>query len=79
MAVSKTFQILYRNEEGTLDDVILYRVHIILDSAKIEETLRNADFSLEVELWFSEDGLGLEQHTSIQLVSRRQLQAGESI
>ena len=79
VAVSKTFQILYRNEEVTLDDVILYRVYIILDSAKIEETLRNADFSLEVELWFSEDGLGLEQHTSIQLVSRRQLQAGESI
>lgn len=74
VAVSKTFQILYRNEEVSLDDVIQYRVHIILDSAKIEETLRNADFSLDVELWFSEDGLGMEQHSSIQNVSRRQLQ-----
>ena len=36
VAVSKTFQILYRNEEVSLDDVIHYRVHIVLDSAKIE-------------------------------------------
>ena len=48
IAVSKTFQILYRNEEVQLDDVIHYRVHIVLDSAKIEETLRAAEFSLEV-------------------------------
>ena len=44
IAVSKTFQILYRNEEVSLDDVIHYRVHIVLDSAKIEETLKNAEF-----------------------------------
>ena len=74
VAVSKTFQILYRNEEVSLDDVVHYRVHIVLDSAKIEETLRNAEFALEVELWFSEDGLGMEQHSSIQNVSRRCLQ-----
>ena len=73
IAVSKTFQILYRNEEVLLDDVIHYRVHIVLDSAKIEETLRNAEFSLEVELWFSEDSVGMEQHSSIQSVSRRSL------
>ena len=73
IAVSKTFQILYRNEEVLLDDVIHYRVHIVLDSAKIEETLRNAELSLEVELWFSEDSVGMEQHTSIQSVSRRSL------
>lgn len=48
IAVSKTFQILYRNEEVQLDDVIHYRIHIVLDSAKIEETLRAAEFSLEV-------------------------------
>ena len=41
-AVSKTFQILYRNEEVLLDDVIQYRVHILLDSARLEETLQAA-------------------------------------
>ena len=74
IAVSKTFQILYRNEEVSLDDVIHYRVHIVLDSAKIEETLRNAEFVLEVELWYSEDSVGMEQHSSIQNVSKRTLQ-----
>ena len=73
IAVSKTFQILYRNEEVLLEDVIHYRVHIVLDSAKIEETLSNAEFTLEVELWFSEDSVGMEQHSSIQSVSRREL------
>jgi len=74
IAVSKTFQILYRNEEVQLDDVIHYRIHIVLDSAKIEETLRAAEFSLEVELWFSEDSLGMEQHSSILQVCSRSLQ-----
>ena len=74
IAVSKTFQILYRNEEVSLDDVIHYRVHIVLDSARIEETLKNAEFVLEVELWFSEDSVGMEQHTSIQSVASRELQ-----
>ena len=53
--MSKTFQILYRNEEIRLDDVVHYRVHVVLDSAKLEDTLRNAEFILELELWFSED------------------------
>jgi hypothetical protein len=36
VAVSKTFQILYRNEEVLLGDVVHFRVHIVLDSAKIQ-------------------------------------------
>ena len=94
IAVSKTFQILYRNEEVQLDDVIHYRVHIVLDSAKIEETLRAAEFSLEVgsvfqtklpqcylcqvELWFSEDSLGMEQHSSILQVTKVNISASEN-
>lgn len=33
--VSKTFQILYRNEEVTLDDAIMFRAHILVDSHKV--------------------------------------------
>ena len=40
----------------------------------MEETLTHAKVSLELELWFSEDGVGMEQHSSIQSVSRRTLQ-----
>ena len=72
-AVSKTFQILYRNEEVLLDDVVQYRVHIVLDSAKMEETLKTAEFALDVELWFSEDSFGMEQYASLQNVSARTL------
>lgn len=33
--VSKTFQILYRNEEVALDDTIMFRAHILVDSHKV--------------------------------------------
>lgn len=72
-AVSKTFQILYRNEEVVLNDVILYKVHVIVDSHKIEETIERADFQLVVELWFTDESFGPDQHSSIQCVSSRTL------
>uniref|UniRef100_T1J2Y8 DUF676 domain-containing protein n=1 Tax=Strigamia maritima TaxID=126957 RepID=T1J2Y8_STRMM len=72
-AVSKTFQILYRNEEVTLNDVALFKVHIIVDSHKIEETIERADFQLVVELWFTDQNFGPDQHSSIQCMSMRTL------
>merc|ERR1719319_484846 len=61
-AVSKTFQILYRNEE------------VLLDAARMEETLLAAQFHLDCELWFTEDGAGMSQHSSVEGVSSRSLQ-----
>ncbi|XP_068082498.1 protein FAM135A [Anabrus simplex] len=72
--VSKTFQILYRNEEVLLDDVIMFRAHILVDSHKIEDTLERADFSLSVELWFTDQTFGPDQHSAIACVSSRTLQ-----
>ncbi|XP_046660513.1 protein FAM135A-like isoform X2 [Homalodisca vitripennis] len=72
--VSKTFQILYRNEEVCLDDAIMFRAHILVDSHKIEETLERADFCLSVELWFTDQTFGPEQHSAITCVSSRTLQ-----
>ena len=71
-----------------LDDVIQYRVHILLDSARMEETLLAAQFTLDCELWFTEvsmvvwrlvdlepqDGAGMWQHSSVEGVSSRSLQ-----
>lgn len=71
--VSKTFQILYRNEEVLLDNVIMFRAHLLVDSHKIEETLERADFTLNVELWFTEQTYGLNQQNGTQCVSVRTL------
>lgn len=35
-AVSKTFQILYRNEEVHLDDHVLFKLHLIVDAHKVQ-------------------------------------------
>jgi hypothetical protein len=39
--VSKTFQILYRNEEVLLDDVIMFRAHILVDSHKVSTKVQD--------------------------------------
>jgi len=56
-AISKTFQILYRKEEVELNDIILFKVHTLVDINKLEECLKDADFQLLVELWFSEEDI----------------------
>lgn len=33
--VSKTFRILYRHEEVMLDDTILFKAHVLVDSQKV--------------------------------------------
>lgn len=59
MAVSRTFQILYRNEDVVINDVILYRFHTLVDSSRMEEELSKVEIQLLVELWFSEEQNGL--------------------
>ena len=54
--LSKTFQILYRAEEVCPGNMFLFRVHLVLDSARIEEMRAAAKFCLELQLWFSEAG-----------------------
>ncbi|KAK6632544.1 hypothetical protein RUM43_013312 [Polyplax serrata] len=71
--VSRIFQILYRNQEVLLDNVILFRVHLLVDSYKIEETLERANFTLNVELWFTEQPYLLSQQNGTSCVSVRTL------
>jgi len=35
LGVSKTFRILYRHEEIMLDDIILFKAHVLVDSQKV--------------------------------------------
>lgn len=41
---------------------------------QIEDTLERADFTLMVELWFTDQTFGPDQHSSISCVSSRTLQ-----
>ncbi|XP_063586117.1 protein FAM135A-like isoform X1 [Penaeus indicus] len=72
-AVSKTFQILYRNEEVHLDDHVLFKLHLIVDAHKLAESLDRADLQLVTELWFTEHAFGPDHHNAIQCVSARTL------
>ncbi|XP_030570669.1 protein FAM135A [Drosophila novamexicana] len=67
---SRIFQILYRNEEVPLRDVIHFRSHLLVDSRHLKESIERAEFSLQLELWFGEQN-GTSQLT---LASTRNLQ-----
>uniref|UniRef100_A0A4X1T005 Family with sequence similarity 135 member A n=1 Tax=Sus scrofa TaxID=9823 RepID=A0A4X1T005_PIG len=51
---SKTFQILYKNEEVVLNDVMIFKVKMLLDEKKIEETLEEMNFLLCLDLHFTD-------------------------
>ncbi|XP_035665847.1 protein FAM135A-like [Branchiostoma floridae] len=69
--VSKTFQILYKNEEVTVNDIFLFKVHVLVDSDKIEDTVDSAAFQLVLDLCFSEESA--DNADSLQVVSSRVL------
>ncbi|XP_069128609.1 protein FAM135A-like [Argopecten irradians] len=74
-AYSKTFQILYRNEDVPINDLVLYRLHTLVDSSKIEESLEKLELQVELELWFSEEESGPQGlHEKMECVSQRSLQ-----
>lgn len=54
-AVSKTFLILYRNEEILLDDQILFKISTIVNAFNLVESFEKMDLQLNIELWFTEN------------------------
>lgn len=38
LGISKTFRILYRHEEILLDDIILFKAHVLVDSQKVNQS-----------------------------------------
>ncbi|XP_037375831.1 protein FAM135A isoform X2 [Talpa occidentalis] len=70
---SKTFQILYKNEEIVLNDVMIFKVKMLLDERKIEETLEEMSFLLSLDLHFTDGDYSADDLNSLQLISSRTL------
>uniref|UniRef100_A0A3P9MK95 Family with sequence similarity 135 member A n=1 Tax=Oryzias latipes TaxID=8090 RepID=A0A3P9MK95_ORYLA len=70
---SKTFQILYKNEEIVVNDVLLFKVTMLLDEKKLEESLNEMDFQLLLELYFTDGDYTPEDSSSLQNISSRTL------
>lgn len=68
-AVTKTFQILYRNEAVPLNDSFVFRLHILVNSDKIIQEIDQSDFQMNVELLFSDSDYGVDSIDSLTLVS----------
>uniref|UniRef100_A0A673BM14 DUF676 domain-containing protein n=1 Tax=Sphaeramia orbicularis TaxID=375764 RepID=A0A673BM14_9TELE len=70
---SKTFQILYKNEEVVVNDVLLFKVMMLLDEKKVEESLNDMDFQLFLDLYFTDGDYTPDDPNSLQNISGRTL------
>ncbi|XP_068580297.1 protein FAM135A isoform X4 [Cebidichthys violaceus] len=70
---SKTFQILYKNEEVVVNDVLLFKVMMLLDEKKVEESLNDIDFQLFLDLYFTDGDYTPDDPSSLQNISGRTL------
>uniref|UniRef100_A0A087WP54 Family with sequence similarity 135, member A n=1 Tax=Mus musculus TaxID=10090 RepID=A0A087WP54_MOUSE len=75
----KTFQILYKNEEVVLNDVMIFKVKMLLDERKIEETLEEISFLLSLGLHFTDGDYSADDLNALQLISSRTLKLHYSI
>ncbi|XP_077404958.1 protein FAM135B isoform X3 [Vanacampus margaritifer] len=72
-AFSRIFQILYRNEDITVNDSMLFKVHLLLDGERVEEALSEVDFQLKLDLHFTDSEQQLADIVSVPLISSRTL------
>uniref|UniRef100_A0A8C2FKG9 Family with sequence similarity 135 member A n=1 Tax=Cyprinus carpio TaxID=7962 RepID=A0A8C2FKG9_CYPCA len=70
---SKTFQILYKNEEFVVNDVLVFKVMMLLDVKKVEESLNEMDFQMSLDLYFTDGDFSPEDQSSLQSISSRML------
>uniref|UniRef100_A0A3P9A065 DUF676 domain-containing protein n=1 Tax=Esox lucius TaxID=8010 RepID=A0A3P9A065_ESOLU len=70
---SKTFQILYKNEEVVVNDVLIFKVLMLLDEKKVEESLNDMDFQLSLDLFFTDGDYSPEDPSLLQNISSRSL------
>ncbi|XP_026765701.3 protein FAM135B isoform X1 [Pangasianodon hypophthalmus] len=69
----RIFQILYRNEEVSLEDRVIFRVHLLLDGERVEEALNEVDFQLRLDLHFTDVEQQLADISSVPVISSRTL------
>ncbi|XP_059373100.1 protein FAM135A-like isoform X2 [Carassius carassius] len=70
---SKTFQILYKNEEIVVNDVLVFKVMMLLDAKRVEESLNEMDFQMSLDLYFTDGDYSPEDQSSLQSISSRML------
>ncbi|XP_063299046.1 protein FAM135A isoform X3 [Pelobates fuscus] len=70
---SKIFQILYKNEEVAVNDVMNFKIKMLLDERKIEETLNELTFQLSLDLYFTDTDYSPNDPNALQLISSRNL------
>ncbi|XP_061671268.1 protein FAM135B isoform X2 [Syngnathoides biaculeatus] len=70
---SRIFQILYRNEDITVNDCMIFKVHLLLDGERLEEALSEVDFQLKLDLHFTDNEQQLTDIASVPLISSRTL------
>ncbi|XP_033830830.1 protein FAM135B [Periophthalmus magnuspinnatus] len=70
---SRIVQILYRNEEITVNDCMVFRVHLLLDGDRVEEALSEVDFQLKLDLHFTDNEQQLAEIAAVPLISSRTL------
>ncbi|KAG7492984.1 hypothetical protein MATL_G00021300 [Megalops atlanticus] len=70
---SKTFQILYKNEEIVINDVSIFKVKLLLDEKKVEHLLNEMDFQLSLDLHFTDGDYSPEDLSSMPVISSRTL------
>ncbi|UJR28838.1 hypothetical protein I4U23_010062 [Adineta vaga] len=69
--VSKTFMVMYKNEEIELDDQFNFKLSIIVDPQNITESFNRMDMQLCVELYFIEKDYSPEKLSTIQPLCSR--------
>lgn len=70
---SRIVQILYRNEEITVNDCMIFKVHLLLDGERVEEALSEVDFQLKLDLHFTDNEQQLAEIASVPVISSRSL------
>ncbi|KAM9198572.1 protein FAM135B [Dugong dugon] len=70
---SRIFQILYRNEEVPINDVVIFQAHLLLDGERVEDALSEVEFQLKVDLHFTDSEQQLQDVAGPPLISSRTL------
>ncbi|XP_073446483.1 protein FAM135B [Dendrobates tinctorius] len=70
---SRIFQILYRNEDIDINDVMIFKVHLFLDGERVEDALSEVDFQLKLDLHFTDSEQQLKDISAVPLISSRTL------
>ncbi|XP_074058747.1 protein FAM135B [Macrotis lagotis] len=70
---SRIFQILYRNEEIVINELMTFRVHLLLDGERVENALSEVDFQLKLDLHFTDSEQQARDLAGMSAISSRTL------